>query len=79
VVHETPDIKKFLEQLYAILKPRGLLLITEPKFHVSRTQFEQELTVARATGFTVRDMPHIALSHAILFEKSSSAGEQERM
>jgi ubiquinone/menaquinone biosynthesis C-methylase UbiE len=69
VVHETPDKKKFLEQLHAIVKPRGLLLITEPKFHVSRDQFEQEVSLAQAAGFIARATHPIALSHAILFEK----------
>ncbi len=69
VVHETPDKKKFLEQLHAIVKPHGLLLITEPKFHVSRDQFEQEVSLAQATGFIKRDTSPVALSHAVLLEK----------
>lgn len=72
VVHETPNIRKFLAQIFEIVKPHGLLLMTEPKFHVSRTQFEREVSLAQAAGFVVSAAPPIALSHAILLEKSSS-------
>ena len=34
MVHETPDKKQFLQEISAILKDSGLLLITEPKLHV---------------------------------------------
>lgn len=70
VVHETPDKKKFLEQVHTIMRPLGHLLITEPKFHVSRSQFEQEVSLAQAAGFIARATHPIALSHTILLKKS---------
>lgn len=70
MVHETPDKKQFLQQINVILKDSGMLLITEPKFHVSRSQFEHEIEIARDVGFRIKDEPKIAFSHAVLLEKT---------
>lgn len=69
MVHETPEKKRFLQQIHAILKDSGSLLITEPKFHVSRLQFEQEIDFACNVGFRVKDAPKIAFSHSVVLEK----------
>ncbi len=70
MVHEIPDKQKILGQIHAILKDSGLLLIAEPKFHVSRSQFEQEKDIAREVGFTIKDEPKITFSHSVLLEKA---------
>ncbi|MBU0730384.1 MAG: class I SAM-dependent methyltransferase [Proteobacteria bacterium] len=70
VVHETPDIGNFLSQVYSALKPGGILFIAEPKFHVSRGQFKEEQNTAEAMGFVVKDLPRIAFSNALVFEKT---------
>lgn len=69
MVHETPDIPNFLAQANAALKPAGLLLMTEPRFHVSSSQFQQEIETALRAGFTIKDEPAIRFSHAVVFEK----------
>lgn len=69
VVHETPDKRKFFEQLYSILRHGGLLLMTEPKFHVSPFKFKQEVDIAIAAGFRVEDEPDIKFSNSALFGK----------
>jgi ubiquinone/menaquinone biosynthesis C-methylase UbiE len=66
MVHETPEPKYFLQQIRSPLKSDGLLLITEPRFHVGPDQFEQELTMAEDVGFRVAERPPIAMSHAAL-------------
>ncbi len=66
MVHETPEPKYFLQQIRTPLKSVGMLLVTEPKFHVGLDRFEQELQMAEAVGFRVTDRPAIALSHAAL-------------
>lgn len=70
MVHETPEKKQFLQQINAILKDSGLLLIAEPKFHVSSFQFEQEIDIAQSVGFRIKDEPKIAFSHSVLLEKA---------
>lgn len=70
MVHEIPDKKKILEQIHAILKDSGLLLIEEPKFHVSKSQFEQEKDIAGDVGFAIKEEPKITFSHSVLLEKN---------
>jgi ubiquinone/menaquinone biosynthesis C-methylase UbiE len=69
MVHEIPEKTGFLQQIYAALKNAGLLLIAEPKFHVSRSQFEEEKDIARQVGFVIKQEPKITFSHSVLFEK----------
>jgi 2-polyprenyl-3-methyl-5-hydroxy-6-metoxy-1,4-benzoquinol methylase len=40
MVHEVPDSEAFLREIASLLKPRGKLLIVEPKFHVSASSFK---------------------------------------
>ncbi|NIO03848.1 MAG: methyltransferase domain-containing protein [Proteobacteria bacterium] len=70
MVHEAPEIKPFLQQINDILKDSGLLLIAEPKLHVSRSQFEHEIDIARDIGFRIKDEPKISFSHSVLLEKA---------
>jgi ubiquinone/menaquinone biosynthesis C-methylase UbiE len=66
MVHETPEPKYFLQQIRSPLKSDGLLLMTEPRFHVGLDEFEQELTMAEDVGFRIAERPSIAMSHAAL-------------
>lgn len=66
MVHETPDARNFFAQLRAVVKPGGALLVTEPVFHVGRAAFEMEIEKAESAGFTLKDRPGIAFSHAAL-------------
>jgi len=70
MVHEVPDTGRLMEQLYGSLKPSGLLLIAEPRLHVSRGRFGEERDCARNAGFAVREEPDIALSHSLLLERT---------
>ena len=71
MVHETPDIENFLTQIHAALKPNGLLLITEPKFHVSLIQLAQEIDLAKKVGFTIKDRPKITFCHSVMLRKGN--------
>lgn len=73
MVHETQDAEKFFKEVFAVLKPSGLLLVAEPKFHVSARHFKKETDAAKTIGFMVKDEPRIAFSHAAVFEKPSSS------
>lgn len=70
MVHETPDQKKFLNQVYNIMKHDGKLLIAEPKMHVSQKEFHATVSIALDTGFNKFSDPKIYFSHAALFEKT---------
>jgi len=63
MVHEVPDQAALFQQLRALLKKNGTLLLVEPKlFHVSKKKFESTLSVAEKAGFTVRQGPKLLLS-----------------
>jgi ubiquinone/menaquinone biosynthesis C-methylase UbiE len=69
MVHETGDIEHFLKQVHDGLKDGGLLLITEPKFHVSHAELNEEIKLAEGIGFEVKERPHISFSHTVLLGK----------
>ncbi len=69
MLHETPDMRKFLEQVYAVLKPGGLLLVAEPGIHVSSRQFGLEVKMAETAGFRVLEKPFVRFSSAVVLEK----------
>jgi len=70
VLHEVPNQNKFLEEIYAILKPNGNFFLVEPKlFHVSKKAFKETERKAISIGFSPIERPRIFLSRAILFTK----------
>jgi ubiquinone/menaquinone biosynthesis C-methylase UbiE len=55
MVHEVPDQEHLLRQLHATLRPGGLLLVIEPKGHVSQDDFARSLAAGERAGFTRTD------------------------
>lgn len=66
MVHETPDVGSFFAQVRAALKPGGLLLVAEPRLHVTAGAFAREVELAREAGLLVRDEPVVRLSRAVV-------------
>jgi ubiquinone/menaquinone biosynthesis C-methylase UbiE len=56
VVHEVPDRKKFFREVYAAMRPGGILLVAEPGGHVTVEDFEATLASAEEAGFRVREL-----------------------
>jgi len=71
MVHEVPDQKIFLEEIRSVLKEDGILLIVEPKGHVSKTDFDRTVKNAIGTGFTVIRRPKVYLSRSVVLKKVS--------
>ena len=69
MVHEVPDRKRFLGEIYNQLKPGGLFLLVEPKFHVSKQNFYATVEIAKWLGFQAAGTPKIFLSRAVLLKK----------
>ncbi len=69
MIHETPEVHIFLKQIYDVLKPAGLFLMAEPKFHVSHSEFQNELDTALEVGFTIKSRPSIKFSFSAVLEK----------
>jgi ubiquinone/menaquinone biosynthesis C-methylase UbiE len=69
MVHEVPNQRAFLTEVYGFLKPEGLFLLSEPIFHVSKKSFERTMDIANGIGFTLKNMPKIRLSRSVLFAR----------
>jgi ubiquinone/menaquinone biosynthesis C-methylase UbiE len=67
VMHEVPDAAGLLAQIRAILKPTGILLVLEPKGHVSEKDFQETLTRASAAGLKLIDQPEVFRSRSAVF------------
>ncbi len=62
MVHEVPDVERFLGEVAEMLKPSGRFLIVEPKFHVSAAAFAKTVELARGVGLIAVSEPRIAFS-----------------
>lgn len=72
MIHEVSDIGSFLRELAMLLKPRAKLLIVEPKFHVSKSSFEETIGIAQSTGLRPIRWPKVFFSRAVLLQKPDS-------
>jgi len=70
MVHEVPNQRTFLTEIFELLKPKGLFLLAEPIIHVRKKSFLRTLQTANEIGFVVKDMPKIRLSHTVLFTRN---------
>ena len=66
MVHEVPSAEAFLKEIVSILKPKGRLLVVEPKMHVSAAAFEKTIDIARQVGFSPISEPKIRFSRSKL-------------
>ena len=71
MVHEVPDKTGFLKEVAAHIKPLGMILIVEPKWHVSESSFEETVDVAKHSGLRLISRPEILFSRAVLLQKNS--------
>ena len=53
MIHETPSPETCLTELKKLMKPEGQLLIVEPLFHVSKSNFKTLQRLAAGFGFRI--------------------------
>jgi ubiquinone/menaquinone biosynthesis C-methylase UbiE len=70
MLHEVPDQKSFLAELNGILKPEGKILLVEPKFHVTKKDFDNSELIMHIAGFTVLNRPEIFFSRSVVLGKT---------
>jgi ubiquinone/menaquinone biosynthesis C-methylase UbiE len=70
MVHEVPNAEAFLKEVASVLKPKGKMLIVEPKMHVSAAAFEKTIEVALQAGLSPISEPKIHFSRSKLFQLS---------
>ncbi len=74
MLHEVPDPAGFLREIRSLLKPGGRVLIAEPKWHVTRSKFQESIGVMKQAGFSVREEPVIRFSRAVVITNTREAG-----
>jgi ubiquinone/menaquinone biosynthesis C-methylase UbiE len=68
MVHEVQDKKGFLSEVASHLKPEGRFLIVEPKLHVSKSNFDSTLKIARSVGLEQISEPKFSFDRAVLLK-----------
>jgi 2-polyprenyl-3-methyl-5-hydroxy-6-metoxy-1,4-benzoquinol methylase len=51
MIHEVPNAESFLREIVSLLKPKGKMLIVEPKFHVSASAFRKTFEATQQASF----------------------------
>lgn len=69
VVHEISRQNLFFRELHSILKPKCLVYIVEPPFHVSKSAFLKSLEIAQLNGFVLENSPGILFNRTALLRK----------
>jgi len=69
MLHEVPDQTAFLTEFISFIKPAGKILIVEPKFHVTKNDFDNSQIIMKKAGFTVLDRPEIFFSRSVVLGK----------
>ncbi len=63
VLHEMPDRKKALVEVYASLKNNGLMILVEPSHVVQVKEFEESLQDAQSCGFKLGEKLNLKNAH----------------
>jgi ubiquinone/menaquinone biosynthesis C-methylase UbiE len=71
MMHEVPDKRRLLNELFVALNDNGLFLLVEPVFHVGSADFGETINLAMRAGFTLCERPGIVFSRAALFSRLS--------
>jgi len=69
VVHEVKNKEKLFTEIHSSLKKGGKMLIAEPKFHISKENFDESIKIAQNTGFRIIEHPAIKRSLVVLLQK----------
>ena len=70
MVHEVPHREAFLAEVRDLLKPEARFLVAEPKFHVSASDFQKTVALARSVGLEQKADPKVGISRAALFARN---------
>ncbi|MBI5474238.1 MAG: class I SAM-dependent methyltransferase [Ignavibacteriae bacterium] len=69
MVHEVPDQRQFLCELFSLMKPSGKFLLVEPKGHVNAAEFRETVRLATSVGFVQKGSVRVALSRSALLAR----------
>jgi ubiquinone/menaquinone biosynthesis C-methylase UbiE len=70
VVHEVPDPAGFFSEIHDAIKKGGKFLVSEPKGHVSESDFDKTISLSEQKGFTVLNRSKTFGSRIVLLKKN---------
>lgn len=70
MVHEVPCPGILFSEVFDVLKKGGIFLLSEPKGHVKKEEFDQELIHAKNAGFTCFSDKSGLMEYQIILKKS---------
>ena len=68
MVHEVPNKENFLKELKSILNFNGLIFIVEPKFHVSKNEFNKMVKFAESIGLKTIEQSRLFFSRSVVLK-----------
>jgi ubiquinone/menaquinone biosynthesis C-methylase UbiE len=73
LIHEVSDKEILFSEIHRAMKPGGTVLFAEPRGHVSKSDFEKNVSIALTRGFEVVGDLKIRRSHAVLLRALSDS------
>jgi ubiquinone/menaquinone biosynthesis C-methylase UbiE len=70
VLHEVENKKKFIEEIKLMMKPESIYMLVEPKGHVNKKEFDEEVKLIENSGFKIVETPKIFTSRTAVFKLS---------
>ena len=70
MVHETPSVMDFLQEVHQMVRPGGRLLVVEPKMHVSQRDFEAMCQRGEGLGWEIADYPRKKGGRSVMFRRT---------
>jgi len=71
MLHEVPDAKHLIREVYNSLTPKGKLLFAEPIVHVSYKKYQKSMSMILKSGFKIVGSPKIPLCRSAVFQKAN--------
>ena len=69
VIHEVNNPESFFREAFNALKSKGKLLFSEPKGHVSKTEFDKSISIAEKAGFKTNQTDGLPKTLSAILEK----------
>jgi len=73
LLHEVPGKDLLFSEIHRAMKPAAKLLLAEPRWNVSKKDFDKSVSLAQGMGFEVVVDLKIRRSHAILLRTLSDS------
>ena len=70
MAHEVPDKDRFFSEISGLLKEKGVFFLTEPRFHVTRQDFEDTVGLAGDAGLRVSGVRSVFFGRTVVMKRA---------